>query len=174
VSHLHAEKAMHAEVNFACETCGNGLVLPLGGEPQRLRCPRCSREASLLDVRSDVPRSRCAACGSPALFVQSDFNRKLGIAVVLLAALFAVRTWGLSLVLAALIDLGLYRFLPRITVCYACDAIHRGVPSSPAQQAFDHEVAEEFKEAKSRHRLAVQQWLRAHGARGDAGHGAPG
>lgn len=164
-------ESMRAEVNFACLTCGNGLVLPLGSKPESLPCARCGRKASLLDVRCDVPRSRCAACGSTALFVQSDFNRKLGIAIVVLAALFAVRTWGLSLVLAALIDLALYLFLPRITVCYACDAIHRGVPLNREQSVFDHEMAEEFKEAKSKHRLAVQQWLRTHGAGARAANG---
>lgn len=155
---------MPAEVNFACATCGNGLLLPLDGGNHSLRCARCQSDVRLTDSSPEEPRRTCAACGSTTLFVQRDFNRKLGIAIVLIAALFAVRTWGLSLVAAALIDLALYRLLPRITVCYACDAIHRGGRPNPAHRAFDHEVAEEFKEAKSRQQVAVQSWLRAHNA----------
>ncbi len=163
---------MAAEVNLACPTCGNGMLLALGADPPASgRCQRCGRESTLLPADPRGPVRACAACGATALFVQRDFNRKLGIAIVAVAALFAVKTWGLSLVAAALIDLALYRILPRITVCYACDAIHRGVPVNREHQAFDHEVAEEFKEPKSRRQVAVHAWRRAHESR-EPGSGA--
>jgi hypothetical protein len=161
---------MAAEVNFACMTCGDGIVLPLEGTPSPTHCARCGKPAALLAAAGDAeapkpagPLARCAVCGAGALFVQRDFSRKLGIAVVALAALFAVPTWGISLAVAVLVDAVLHRILPRITVCYACDAIHRGVPVNPAHGAFDHHVADGFKVEKAKRALAVRRWRRDHG-----------
>lgn len=155
---------MAPEVNFACSTCGDGLVLPLG-DPAGVQCGRCGELARLAaPAPAGTPLERCAACASPALFVQRDFNRILGLAIVGIAALFAVKTRGLSLLAAALVDWILYRMLPRITVCYACDAVHRGVPVHPRHAAYDHHVEDALKEEKSKRQVAAQAWRRAHGA----------
>ncbi|MFQ5601342.1 MAG: hypothetical protein ACE5G2_12425 [Candidatus Krumholzibacteriia bacterium] len=155
---------MASEVNFACSTCGNGLVLPLAKPDARAVCKRCGGEARLAHApEATDPITCCAACGSEALFVQRDFNRKLGLAIVVVAALFVVRTWGLSLLLAALADWTLYRTLPRITVCYACEAIHRGIPVNPTHGPFDHEIEDEYKEPRSKRQVAAHRWRREHG-----------
>ena len=155
---------MAPEVNFRCGTCGNGLVLPLG-DRTGTTCARCSGSANLAaPAAGGAALERCAACASPALFVQRDFNRILGLAIVGVAALFAVKTRGLSLLAAALVDLALYRMLPRITVCYACDAVHRGVPVNPERGAYDHHVEDLYKEEKSKRRVAMQSWRSANGA----------
>jgi DNA-directed RNA polymerase subunit RPC12/RpoP len=155
---------MSGEVNFACPTCGAGMLLPIDAAGCAARCPRCEGESYLAaPTQTTAALERCAHCASRALFVQRDFNRKLGLAIVALAALVAVPTWGISLLVAALVDLALYRSLPRITVCYECDAIHRGIEVNPQHGAFDHEVAEEFKEEKSKRQVAIQRWLRERG-----------
>lgn len=153
---------MRREVNFACRTCGNGLVLPLEAAAS-LACTRCSATSQVAVTEPGQPLGSCAACGSEALFVQRDFNRLLGLAIVAVAALFAVQTRFLSLVAAALVDLVLYRALPRITVCYACDAIHRGVPVNPRHTAYDHHVEDMHKVEKSKRQVATQHWRRSHG-----------
>lgn len=152
---------MRREVNFACGTCGNGLVLPLAS-PEVVDCRRCGAAARLVRMAPVGPIEACAACGGTALFAQRDFNRLLGLLIVAVAAVFAVRTRGLSLLAAALVDLVLYRTLPRITVCYACDAIHRGVPVDARHAAYDHHVADEHKEARAKRRLRAQDWQRRH------------
>jgi hypothetical protein len=155
---------MALEVNFACGTCGNGLVLPLG-DRAGAACARCGGLARLAAPATGVaPLERCAACAVPALFVQRDFNRILGLAIVGVSALFAVKTRGLSLLAAALVDGVLYRTLPRITVCYACDAVHRGVPVHPEHGAYDHHVEDGYKEEKSKRQVAAQAWRHAHPA----------
>ena len=156
---------MRPEVNFACGTCGNGLVLPLDTPDAGVDCPRCGARAALRFADGSGPRQRCSACGCDALFVQRDFNRILGLAIVGLGALFAVRTRFLSLVAATLLDVLLYRLLPRITVCYACNAIHRGVPIAPGHAAYDHHVEDRYKVEKSKRQVAAQLWRREHGGR---------
>lgn len=154
---------MAAEVNFACGMCGNGLVLPLDASTAPIDCPRCGTRAALAFPDGPGERRRCAACGSDALFVQRDFNRLLGLLIVGVAALFAVKTRFVSLLAAAAIDLALYRLLPRITICYACDAVHRGVPVNPVHTAYDHHVEDRHKVDKSKRQVAAQAWRREHG-----------
>jgi hypothetical protein len=160
-----------AQVNFHCPTCGAGLFLPLGDPAARATCGACGNEARAFDAGTVSPGDtrrpleRCAACGSASLFVQRDFNRKLGLGIVAVAALLAVPTRGLSLLVAVLADLALYRLLGRITVCFACDAVHRGVPVNPAHGAFDHHVADAFKVEKSERQAAARRWRSAHAAR---------
>jgi hypothetical protein len=44
-----------------------------------------------------------------------------------------------------LIDYGLYYLVPEITVCYGCDAIHRGFSHNPEHKAHDPMLAEHFR-----------------------------
>ena len=148
---------MAATVNFPCSTCGEILQLELAGVAAETSCQRCGTAARLAHAADGTPQ-RCAACGGEALYVQRDFNRKLGLGIVIVAAALMVQTRGISLLVAVLIDLLLYRLLPRITVCYACDAVHRGVPVHSAHLGFDHHVAEEFKVERSRRQASVREW----------------
>jgi hypothetical protein len=89
-----------------------------------------------------APLARCLRCGQDRLYTQKDFNRGLGLAVFAVAALLSVPTWGLSLVVATVLDLGLYHLLGDVTICYACNTQHRGFPANPAHGPFDLHVAE--------------------------------
>lgn len=88
------------------------------------------------------PLERCLRCGSERLYVQKDFNRTLGLAVFVVAALLSLPTWGLSLLVATVIDLGLYFLLGDVTICYGCNTQHRGFAKNPAHGPFDLHVAE--------------------------------
>jgi len=50
----------------------------------------------------------------------------------------------------ALVDLILYRTLPRVSVCYICKARYRGVPPHPDHLPFDLMTAQTY-EARSVH-----------------------
>ena len=84
----------------------------------------------------------CLACGHQELYTQKDVNRKLGIGVVVVAAVLAPFTKYVSLFVAAAIDFALYRTAPDVVCCYACDARHRGFPTEPRHPGFDREIEE--------------------------------
>lgn len=84
----------------------------------------------------------CLACGHIELYTQKDFPRKLGIALVVLAALLAPFTWYLSLVVAGLIDALIYLVASDQVNCYVCHAQHRGFPRNPRHPRFDREIEE--------------------------------
>jgi DNA-directed RNA polymerase subunit RPC12/RpoP len=133
------------EIAFACPSCGREALAGLDGAG---RCPTCGAEA-VLDVparaREDRVLERCPACGSKQLYVQRDFNQKAGLAVVVAGAALAPFTpYYSSLVVAALIDAGLYAVLPEITVCYRCHAHFRGFARNPQHAAFDLHIAEQY------------------------------
>jgi len=88
----------------------------------------------------------CPACGGRQLYVQRDFNQKAGLAVVVAGAVLAPFTpYYSSLVVAALVDAGLYLLLPEITICYRCQAHFRGFDRNPGHQPFDLHTAEQYE-----------------------------
>jgi hypothetical protein len=111
-------------------------------------CPRCG-ESHRVDPAAAVDEAGllagCAVCGCDRLYRQRDFNRRLGLAVVVIAAVLSVPTRGLSLLAAAAIDLALYFALPEIVLCYHCEGIHRGFKRSGALGGYDLATGERYE-----------------------------
>jgi hypothetical protein len=96
-------------------------------------------------LRDGGPIERCPVCHGGQLYVQRDFNQKAGLAIVVAGALLAPFTpFYSSLIVAALIDAGLFALLPEITVCYRCHAHFRGFARNPRHQPFDLHLAEQY------------------------------
>jgi hypothetical protein len=133
------------EIAFTCPACGGEAVTGLDGEG---RCRSCGQPARLeiaAALRDPRVVERCPACQSALLYVQRDFNQKVGLGVVMVGAVLAPFTpFYSSLIVAALVDAGLYALLPEITVCYRCHAHFRGFARNPKHQAFDLHVAEQY------------------------------
>jgi DNA-directed RNA polymerase subunit RPC12/RpoP len=133
-----------AEIAYRCR-CGAEAVAGLDGAG---RCPECGAGTSLT-LSASMQRERvvdaCPACGGRQLYVQRDFNRKVGLGIVVVGAALAPFTpYYASLVAAALLDAALYAVLPEITICYRCDAHFRGFRRNPAHHAFDLHTAEQY------------------------------
>jgi len=92
---------------------------------------------------------RCLRCGLERLYVQKDFNKKVGLGVFVLAALLSVPTWGLSLLAATLVDLALYLLLGDVALCYGCGTQHRGFLRNPAHGPYDLHVAESVERRRT-------------------------
>jgi hypothetical protein len=94
----------------------------------------------------------CASCGHDDLYIQKDFNRQAGMAIVIagIAAslyLFARRLPFLAMAalgLTALMDFLTYFFVGEVTVCYACHAIYRGFGRNPDHEPFDLKKLEKY------------------------------
>ena len=133
------------EIAFACPSCGREAVSGLDGHGA---CPHCGATRAL-DVPDALRATRvveaCPACASPLLYVQRDFNQKVGLAIVVLGAALAPFTpYCSSLMVAAAVDAALYAFLPEVTVCYRCHAHLRGFARNPKHTAFDLHLAEQY------------------------------
>jgi DNA-directed RNA polymerase subunit RPC12/RpoP len=137
--------ARRLEIAFACRGCGEETTVGSTGEGTCLRCGA----RNVLDLspalREGQPIEACPACEGRQLYVQRDFNQRAGLAVVVVGAVLAPFTpFYSSLMVAALIDAGLYALLPEITVCYRCHAHFRGFARNRAHEAFDLHTAEQY------------------------------
>ena len=130
---------------FMCDGCGRTIRVPVDRPRDGIECPGCGRRQPI-QVDSAVVQSgdlaRCLVCGLDRLYTQKDFNKRLGIGIFAVAAILSVPTWGLSLVIATLLDAGLYLLLGDVVICYCCAVQYRGFNRSSAHVPFDLHVAE--------------------------------
>ncbi len=124
----------------ACGTCGQDLGLAVTPEL----------------VASRGPIERCVRCGGADFWLRKDFPRKLGLGIVAVAAVLAFTTYGASLVVASLVDLGFYYLLPEVAVCYRCRAEYRGFRPNRAHGSFDLKRQDEVDEVAEAERRAAK------------------
>jgi hypothetical protein len=100
------------------------------------------------------PLNQCPNCGCRDLFVRKDFPQKLGLSIVIIAAIAFL--WlassrqrfylgAIVLIVAAVVDAALYWFVPRITVCYRCRGEFRDVPINPDHGGYELAVGEKYR-----------------------------
>lgn len=144
---------MSHSFDWRCDACErpNQHDFEPGATGAELVCANCSHQQLIAGRGFDEsgtlhdPLEVCLACGSDKLYSQKDFNRRLGLAIVIVGAALSPWTYGLSLVACMALDYGLYRFVPEVTVCYACDGIHRSFEHNPVHRAHDPLLAERFR-----------------------------
>lgn len=120
-----------------CPQCDARLPVRSDEAAAAIKCGRCSRDIPLTfseAIRTDRTVERCPVCQGADFYTRKDFDPKVGLAVVAIAALIsAVFYWfGRDLVaystlaVAALVDLVVYGRLKDLTVCYRCHTEFRG------------------------------------------------
>ena len=104
------------------------------------------------------PLNACPDCGCRDLFIRKDFPQRVGLAIVIAAALaflfFAARRQSFYLgiwvlIAAAAIDAMLYALVPRLTVCYRCRREFRDVPINPDHEGFELAIGEKYRSKES-------------------------
>ena len=97
---------------------------------------------------------RCPVCDSDEFFIRKDFPQKLGMGIVIVSALIALAMaffvhdiyFFAVLFSIALVDVLIYRFVAKITVCYRCRCEFRECPIDPNLGGFDLATAEKYSE----------------------------
>ena len=135
------------DVRAACDGCGEPLTdTETAGE---LACGNCRRRYA---VAGAADFEECPICGCRRFFRQKAFPRVLGIGLVVVGALLVPFTYGVSLMVLALVDLLIYRAVPLMAVCYLCRAEFRGVPIPDRILPFRHHMAEGYEKRRDRRR----------------------
>jgi hypothetical protein len=140
------------QIVHQCHECNTELQtdLPITQAPE---CPGCRQRVELrptASVQNGGLIDLCAACGHPDLYVQKDFNRGLGIAIVVIGMGICLYFFIIDLpfiamaglVAMAVVDAAIYVVVGSVTVCYACHAIYRKFPRNPAHRQFNLELLE--------------------------------
>jgi hypothetical protein len=102
-------------------------------------------------VKENLVRN-CVSCGHDTLYIQKDFNRNLGVGIVLIGSLAALYFLSksepilgfLALFVSAGVDLLIYKLVSEVTVCYSCHAIYRGFGKNPVHGPFDLKDLEKY------------------------------
>ena len=132
-------------VNFLCVSCSKENVYVPGEPWEEFACEHCGA-AIHLGVSPSITQGggvdACIVCGKELFYVQKDFNRTLGCALLLVGAVTSVFTYGLSLVAAAAVDWLLYQRLSEVTVCYFCNSLYRGFAPNPKHKGYDLSIGE--------------------------------
>lgn len=146
------------ELRWRCKTEGcDGLLRHEAGAagPLRATCSLCKKEAA---ITIDEPLARdgdvqvCPCCAGREFFVRKDFPQRLGLLIVIVAALAScvlyyrnllLWTWGV-LAGAVVLDALLMLVTGRVTVCYRCRAELRGVKYNPDHEGFDLATSEKY------------------------------
>lgn len=122
-------------VHYLCTHCDARLARE-AGEPARV-CEQCNTATDVVAPDAGAIIEVCAACKHEELYFQKDFNRRTGIALVVLGSVFVPWTYGLSLLGVTILDYIVWRMVKDVIVCYRCQAVHRGYPPNPALKPFD-------------------------------------
>ena len=133
------------EIEFRCVDCGS--VNHQENFETAVACVLCGKFYGLLSDFSDEKTGTqfCVICRCRDLYIQKDFNRKVGCAIAAVGAVLAPFTKLISLLVCALIDLVLYLTLPVITVCYRCHSIYRGFSKNPAHDGFNLGINDRYR-----------------------------
>ena len=157
-----------ASVQVACPSCEvmsftrvDGTRAEGGGADGGWRCPHCHttpRDSGPPPIKGQ-PVSKCWICGTEEFYVQKDFNRQLGLFIVLLSAglifLMMLLTQGHRLGIGLLVgvlflDWVVYCLIKNVTVCYLCHSIYRGFPQHPDHTGFYLGNEEKYKKLRKR------------------------
>lgn len=119
-------------------------------------CENCGEELpahpETIDASGEI--AACPVCSCPDLYRQRDFNRKIGIAIIVVGAVVSIGAgvlispWLTYILLTAfaLIDFVIYRRVPECVVCYHCQAILRGYPGTSEIEPFDLNISDKYLE----------------------------
>jgi len=90
--------------------------------------------------KTDLPP--CPDCGCRHYYREKRFPRKIGISIIVLAAILSFWTYHLSLIAAALIDALIYKLVPTQLTCYRCRKVYPDWPVPDVVKPFDRHVAD--------------------------------
>jgi predicted RNA-binding Zn-ribbon protein involved in translation (DUF1610 family) len=141
-------------IHFKCRGCETELeVSPDAAES--LVCPDCGNDGGLRlgsSFQAGSTIDTCAVCGHDSLYIQKDFNRALGLLIVVIGVGLSIYFFAggrpvsamLALVGMATLDTAIYLAVGEVAVCYACHAIYRGFDRNPQHEPFNLELLEKY------------------------------
>ena len=150
---------MAVDFAFACPGCGEGVLVEDVLAAEAFRCP-CgwSGPRHPGSIRDGRP-VRCPACGDPRLYAVKDFNRKVGIGLLVAGFALAILLgavagpWGFfgALVGSLLLDTLLYLVAGTAVVCHWCEAtLHDGPAGCPEFDLALHDLVRWQKEVAAK------------------------
>lgn len=136
---------MSLQITFPCEKC-NEWPTTVWLKGKDLNCHNCQTKRPL---KAQPPALQpCPVCETEHVYKQKDFNRKLGILLLLVGIAGSFYTYGMSLLVVAIFDWWLYRHVGEVGLCYRCHSQFRGSPEVEALPPFTLQLHDYYKSLK--------------------------
>lgn len=131
-------------VQITCPNCTSSIEVHPDHTARKVECTVCQHT---LDVNFNSDHEQgilkvCPVCSRQDFFKQKDFNRKIGVALFVIAAILSLWTYGLSLVALYLVDLFLFKKLSLVAACYKCQTNFRNLSNMSEIRDYDHEMSD--------------------------------
>jgi DNA-directed RNA polymerase subunit RPC12/RpoP len=129
-------------VQITCSQCGSSIEVHPDMKADKVHCEICQhvQDAKFNADHEAGVLKECPVCSRQDFYKQKDFNRKIGVALFILAAILSIWTYGLSLVALYLVDLFLFRKLAMVAICYKCKTNFRSLTNMSEIRDYDHEM----------------------------------
>lgn len=117
------------QIETFCPHCKELQQIVLGEGWEKADCSHCCKalfQNTTEALLKDQVLNQCPACGCTHLYRQKDFNRRIGMIILLAGIALSFFTYGISLLVVTFIDLLFYFKVKEVGVCYQCSAIFRG------------------------------------------------
>ncbi len=129
-------------VQITCTNCGSSVEVHPDQHAHKVNCEICKHT---MDVKFNSEHEQgilkeCPVCSRQDFYKQKDFNRVIGVALFVIAAILSIWTYGLSLVALYLVDLFLFRKLAMVAICYKCRTNFRNLSNMSEIRDYDHEM----------------------------------
>lgn len=130
------------EIQITCSNCGSSIEVLPDQHSTQVDCDVCKH---VMNVKFSKEHEQgvlkaCPVCERQDFYKQKDFNRKIGVALFVIAAILSIWTYGLSLVALYLVDLFLFRKLSLVAICYKCRTNFRKITNMSDIHDFNHEM----------------------------------
>ncbi len=129
-------------VQITCSHCGSSIEVHPDVKADKVQCGVCQH---VHDVKFNADHEagllkECPVCARQDFYKQKDFNRKIGVALFIVAAILSIWTYGLSLVALYLVDIFLFKKLAMVAICYKCKTNFRSLSNMSEIRDYDHEM----------------------------------
>lgn len=141
---------MSLELTAPCPSCAKRttLLLSADNEPHCQGCGKPLLPYLTDDLRDEIFAPQCPVCGAAHLYRQKDFNRRLGVTLVVVGIALAYFTYGLSLLAVTLIDWFLFRRVKEVGCCYRCGLQLRKSPLVAKLEPFSLQLHDYYRNLK--------------------------
>ena len=94
-------------VTLTCEECGSGIHVKPDLKASKVKCDVCQKVSDVTFSQEHMEGlvRECPCCQRKDFYKQKDFNRKVGVALFVIAAILAIWTYGISLIVLWIFDL---------------------------------------------------------------------
>lgn len=132
-----------------CPECKSGFLINVKQDNDNLSCKNCKMNFNKVvidEMEKTKTVTECPICKFNDFWIDKKFPKKIGLALVIIAAILVPFTWGLSFIILFLLDIILWISLEWRMNCYKCGSEFIGFIKNEKTKPFDLKLYDYYKE----------------------------